>query len=45
MLELPKNFVMHQCRDVEIYREFALLPGAGAQDKIQKLGEYCLVEK
>jgi len=40
MLELPKNFGMYDCKNVEMYR--------GDQDKPnadEKIGEYCLVEK
>jgi hypothetical protein len=40
MVELPKNFGMYECRDVEIYPESAI-----TSDKDKKLGEYCLVEK
>jgi hypothetical protein len=40
MVELPKNFGMYECRDVEIYPESAV-----TSDKDNKLGEYCLVEK
>lgn len=40
MVELPKNFGMYECRDVEIYPESAV-----TSDKDKKLGEYCLVEK
>lgn len=45
MLELPKNFGMYECRDVEVYPESAAVPEPTASDKSQKLGEYCLVEK
>jgi hypothetical protein len=44
MLELPKNFGMYECRDVEVYPESAIAPQPTAPDKSQKLGEYCLVE-
>jgi hypothetical protein len=40
MVELPKNYGMYDCKNVEIYR--------GDQDKAnadEKIGEYCLVEK
>jgi nitrous oxidase accessory protein NosD len=40
MVELPKNFGMYDCKNVEIYRE--------EQDKPQGaelVGKYCLVEK
>ena len=40
MVELPKNFGIYECRDVEIYPESVVTP-----DKDKKLGEYCLVEK
>lgn len=40
MVELPKNFGMYECKDVEIYPEFAVNPEEG-----QKLGEFCLEEK
>ncbi len=40
IVELPKNFGMYDCRDVEIYAESAVNPG-----KDKKLGEYCLLEK
>lgn len=40
MVQLPKNFGMYECRDVEIYPESAV-----TSDKDKKLGEYCLVEK
>jgi hypothetical protein len=45
MVELPKNFGMYECRDVEVYPESAATPGAATPDKDKKLGEYCLVEK
>lgn len=40
MVELPKNFGMYECKDVEIYPEFAVNP-----EKNQKRGEFCLEEK
>ena len=40
MVELPKNFGMYECKDVEIYPEFAVNP-----EKDKKLGEFCLEEK
>jgi hypothetical protein len=40
LVELPKNFGMYECKDVEVYPESAVTP-----DKDKKLGEYCLVEK
>ncbi|MGC1648288.1 MAG: hypothetical protein WA741_20900 [Candidatus Sulfotelmatobacter sp.] len=40
MVELPKNFGMYECKDVEIYPESVV-----TSDKDMKVGEYCLVEK
>lgn len=40
MVELPKNFGMYECKDVEIYSESVV-----TSDKDMKVGEYCLVEK
>ena len=40
MVELPENFGMYVCRNVEIYSNDALDP-----EKTERLGEYCLVEK
>jgi hypothetical protein len=40
MVELPKNFGMYECHDVEVYPESVV-----TEDKDQKLGEYCLVQK
>lgn len=37
MVELPKNFGMYECKDVEVYAESAVNPA--------KVGEYCLIEK
>lgn len=40
MVELPKNYGMYDCKNVEIYR--------GDQDKpeaAEKAGSYCIVEK
>jgi len=40
MVELPKNYGMYDCKNVEMYR--------GDQDKpeaAEKIGDYCLVEK
>jgi len=40
MVELPKNYGLYDCKNVEIYR--------GDQDKTEateKIGAYCLVEK
>lgn len=42
MVELPENFGMYECKDVEVYGEAAVDP---EKDKDKKLGEYCLVEK
>ena len=41
MVELPKNFGMYECRDVEVYPDSVQPSG----DKSSKLGEYCLTEK
>jgi hypothetical protein len=41
-LELPKNFGVYECRDVEAYSESAAASDAAAPDKAKKLGEYCL---
>jgi len=40
MVELPKNFGMYDCTNVEIYSEFAANP-----QKDKKFGEFCLEEK
>ena len=40
MVELPKNFGMYECNDVEIYPESVV-----TSDRDTKVGEYCLVEK
>ena len=40
MAELPKNYGMYDCKNVEIYR--------GDQDKpesAERIGEHCLIEK
>jgi hypothetical protein len=42
MFELPENFGMYECKDVEIYPEPVVNP---EKDKDKKLGEYCLVQK
>jgi hypothetical protein len=42
MVELPENFGMYECKDVEVYPETAVDP---EKDKDKKLGEYCLVQK
>jgi hypothetical protein len=51
LVELPKDFGMYECRNVEIYAE-AVMPSdamkpekPGKPNKDDKLGEYCLVEK
>lgn len=50
MVELPKDFGMYECRDVEIYGEAVVPSDAMKPDKPDKpnkddkLGEYCLVE-
>ena len=41
LVELPKNFGMYECKDVEVYPESAVTP----HDKDTKLGEYCMLEK
>ena len=38
MVELPKNFGVYDCRDVEVYQE------SPQPAKNAKLGEYCLIE-
>jgi len=45
MVELPKNFGMYECRDVEVYPESAAMSDTALPDRDKKLGEYCLVEK
>ena len=40
LVELPENFGMYVCRNVEIYATNSLDP-----DKTERLGEYCLIEK
>ena len=40
MVELPKNFGMYDCKDVEIYQEFAI-----NEEQKNRVGEYCLLEK
>ena len=45
MVELPKNFGMYECRDIEVYPESAATTDTAPPDKDKKLGEYCLVEK
>ncbi|MGO8795387.1 MAG: hypothetical protein ACLQLC_11230 [Candidatus Sulfotelmatobacter sp.] len=40
MVELPPNYGMYDCSDVEIYPESVVDPEKEAQ---KKLGEYCLV--
>jgi len=41
MVELPKNFGMYECRDVEVFAESA---GPTGPEKGKRLGEYCLQE-
>lgn len=45
MLELPENYGMYECKDVEVYAESPSLPDKSVPDRDKKLGEYCLVEK
>lgn len=45
MVELPENFGMYECRDVEVYPQSAATSDTALPDKDKKLGEYCLVEK
>jgi hypothetical protein len=40
MVELPENFGMYECKDVEVYPDSSAGPG-----KDTKIGEYCLIEK
>jgi hypothetical protein len=40
MVELPKNFGMYECRNVELYPE-----SDGVPEKEKKLGDYCLAGK
>lgn len=40
MVELPKNFGMYDCNNVEIYRE-----DGDNRERAEPLGEYCLIEK
>jgi hypothetical protein len=40
MVELPKYFGMYDCRDIEVYPQFAKDP-----QKHRKLGEYCIKER
>jgi hypothetical protein len=45
-VELPKNFGMYECKDVEVYPESAgSLNGSMDMDKTKKLGEFCLEEE
>jgi hypothetical protein len=37
IVELPKNFGMYECKDVEVYAE-----SSDSQQRGPKLGEYCL---
>jgi hypothetical protein len=45
MVELPENYGMYECHDVEVYPETTTLPDNGMPDQEKKLGEYCLVQK
>lgn len=46
MVELPKNFGMYDCKDVEVYPESAgSSNGSIDVDKNKKLGEFCLEEE
>jgi hypothetical protein len=40
MVQLPKNFGMYDCQDVDVYADTA-----NTSDDNRKLGEYCLEEK
>jgi len=40
MVQLPKNYGMYECQDVDIYAETA-----ANQDENNKLGDYCLDAK
>ena len=40
MVELPKNFGMYECKNVEIYAG-----DIDSRGKLEKMGEYCLTEK
>jgi hypothetical protein len=40
MVELPKNYGMYDCKNVEIYREDKDKP-----EGTERLGRYCLIEK
>lgn len=40
LVELPKNYGMYDCQNIEMYRANQDKPEAA-----QKVGEYCLVEK
>jgi hypothetical protein len=41
LVELPENWGMYECKDVEVYPE---TPEGQTPAKEKKLGEYCLVE-
>jgi len=45
MVELPKNFGMYECRDVEVYAQSTAAPDSAPPDRDKKLGEYCLTER
>lgn len=40
LVELPKNFGLYECKDVEVYPEFPATPV-----KDMRIGEYCLEKK
>lgn len=51
MMELPKNFGMYECRDLEVYAE-SLAPSDGVKpdrsnkpNKDDRIGDDCLIEK
>lgn len=39
LAELPKNWGLYDCKDVQVYAE-----SADKQDDSSKLGEYCMIE-
>lgn len=45
MVELPANFGMYECKNVEVYPESAATSDTTPPDKNKRLGEYCLIEK
>ncbi len=40
MVELPKNYGMYDCKNIEIYR-----PDQDKAESTEKIGAYCLMEK